>query len=210
VTQKEIWKQWLAGIIAMLVVLVASDAFAFDLEGKYVLVDPPQPTQTPDAIEVVDVFWYGCGHCWRFLPLMEAYVETQPQGVSIRRLPAVSRKSWEVHARAFYTAQQLGIEAKLHRPIFEAIHIDKQKLDTSETVMALFVSHGVAEDAFTKAWDSAAVEVLIGRSLQQQAKYGVEGTPSVIVNGKFRTSATLAGSYEDLRRVIEVLVEMER
>ena len=177
---------------------------------SYLPVEPPQPTQTPGQIELVDVFWYGCGHCWKFLPFMEKYLGSAPSGVVVRRMPAVSRKSWEVHARAFYAAQQLGVEAKLHRPIFEAIHKDKLKLDSDDALMAFFASHGVANAEFRKVWNSSSVEVLIGKSLQMQGRYGVEGTPSVIINGKYRTSATLAGGYENLIKVIEELVEQER
>ncbi len=115
-----------------------------------------------------------------------------------------------MHARAFYAAQQLGVEAKLHRPIFEAIHKDKLKLDSDDALMAFFASHGVANAEFRKVWNSSGVEVLIGKSLQMQGRYGVEGTPSVIINGKYRTSATLAGGYENLIKVIEELVEQER
>jgi thiol:disulfide interchange protein DsbA len=182
----------------------------FDPEGKYALVQPPQPTDTGGKVEVVEMFWYGCPHCFSFLPAMERYEKSKADYVEIRRMPAVFRKSWENHARAYYTAKLLGVEETIHRPLFEEIHTRGRRTDTPEALRAFFVQHGVDGQAFDKTFDSFAVETMLRKSVVMQGRYGVRGTPSVIVNGKYRTSGSLAGSYEDVLKVVEALAERER
>lgn len=185
-------------------------AAGIDPTGKYELVKPPQPTDTPDKVEVVEVFWYGCPHCFTFLPAMEQYAKGKPDYVAVRHMPAIFRDSWVEHARAFYTADLLGVQERIHRPLFEAIHVGKQRLDTREDLMKFFEQHGVSNGDFNKTYDSFAVQTLMRKSQVMQQRYGVRGTPTVIVNGKYRVSGSLAGSPQNMIKVIEALVERER
>ena len=187
----------------------AAQAAGIDPTGKYELVTPPQPTETPGKVEVVEVFWFGCPHCFHFLPTIEQYDANKPDYVAVRHMPAIFRDSWVVHARAFYTAELLGIEEKIHRPLFEAIHLHKQPLDTREELMKFFANYGVSNEDFNNTYDSFAVETLLRKSQVMQQRYGVTGTPTVIVNGKYRVSGTLAGPPEQMIKVIEALVERE-
>lgn len=196
--------------IAALLPAASSPAAGIDPAGKYELVTPPQPTDTPDKVEVVEVFWYGCPHCFSFLPVMERYSKDKPDYVAVRHMPAIFRDSWVAHARAFYTAELLGVEKKIHRPLFEAIHVRRQRLDTRESLMKFFEQHGVSNDDFNNTYDSFAVQTLMRKSQVMQQRYGIRGTPTVIVNGKYRVSGSLAGSPQDMIKVIEALVERER
>ena len=200
----------LAPWFALLLLAVMPAANAQDaIAGKYELVQPPQPTETPGKIEVVDVFWYGCPHCYRFLPHIEAYLKDKAPYVAVRRMPAIFSKSWEMHARAYYTAKVLGISDELHVPIFNAIHKDNQRLDNKEDLRAFFVQHGVKAEDFDNTFDSFAVVSLMRKSLIMQTRYGVRGTPTAIINGKYRTSGSLAGSYEEMIKVIAELARRE-
>ena len=194
---------------AAMLPLTSVHAAGIDPTGKYDLVKPPQPTDTPDKVEVLEVFWYGCPHCFTFLPTMEQYEKSKPDYVAVRHMPAIFRDSWVAHARAFYTAELLGVEEQIHRPLFEAIHLRKQRLDTSEELMTFFAKYGVSNDDFNKTFNSFAVETLLRKSQVMQQRYGVRGTPTVIVNGKYRVSGSLAGSPENMIKVVEALVERE-
>jgi thiol:disulfide interchange protein DsbA len=189
--------------------LAVAQGSGFDPAGKYERVQPPQPTETGDKVEVVDVFWYGCPHCFKFLPSMEQFEKGKPDYVTIRRMPAIFRENWENHARAFYTAQVLGIADKVHRPIFEAIHEGNRRLETREELAAFFEGFGVSGDEFDATFNSFAVETLMRKSKVMQQRYGVRGTPSVIVNGKYRVSGSLAGSYPNVIKVVEALAAQE-
>ena len=182
----------------------------FDVEGKYSLVQPAQPTETePGTVEVVDVFWFGCPHCFTFLPHMEALEKEAPDYLRIRRMPAVFRESWIPHARAYYTAHLLGIEDRIHRPVFEAIHEQGRTLSTREALAAFFEENGVSAEEFAEIYDSFAVESLLRKSVAMQRNYGVRATPTVIVNGKYRTSSSDAGSHENVIKAILALAKKE-
>ena len=197
-------------LLTALTAYLPAAAQGFDPEGKYESISPAQQTETAGKVEVVDVFWYGCPHCYKFLPIMENYEASKPDYVEVRRMPAIFRPVWEVHARAFYTAQVLGKADELHRPLFEALHVGGQKLDNREALIAFFGKHGVSEQDFENAYDSFAVESLARKSRVMQGRYGIRGTPTVVINGKYRTSASLAGGYDNMVRVVEALVEREK
>ena len=188
----------------------AAQSAAPDIEGRYEVLQPPQLTETGDRIEVVDVFWYGCPHCYVFLPALEGYERVKPEYVEIRRLPAIFRESWVAHARAFYTAMLLGVADRIHRPLFEEIHEQGNPTDHKEALAAFFERHGVDRTTFEQTYDSFAVESLIRKSGLMQQRYGVTGTPSVVVNGKYRVTGRLAGSYDNMIAVVMALVERER
>ena len=188
----------------------AAQSAGLDIEGRYEVLQPPQQTETGDRIEVVDVFWYGCPHCYTFLPMMEAYDLVKPEYVEIRRLPAIFRESWTAHARAFYTAKLLGVVDSTHRPLFEEIHEQRNPTDHKEALAAFFERQGVDRGSFEQTWDSFAVESLVRKSILMQQRYGITGTPSVVVNGKYRVTGRLAGSYDNVIPVVMALVEKER
>ncbi len=189
---------------------VADSHSDFDVEGKYFHIQPAQPTETdPGTVEVVDVFWFGCPHCFTFLPHMEALEREAPDYIRFRRLPAVFRESWIPHARAYYTAHLLGIEDRIYRAIFEAIHVQGKSLSTRETLIDFFEEQGVNPVEFAQVYDSFAVESLVRKSVAMQRNYGVQATPTVIINGKYRTTASTAGSHENVIKAILALAERE-
>jgi len=186
-------------------------AEGFDIQGKYDRIVPNQPTETPQGvIEVVDVFGYRCPHCFNYLPVLEGFEQQIPADVQVRHMPAIFRKDWELPARAFYTAELLGITQKMHRPIFEAMHVDKRAMDDVASWRQLFVDHGVSAEDFDKTFKSFAVESGIRKSVVMQGRYGVSGTPSMIVNGKYRISPGVAGGFENMIKIAEGLIALER
>ena len=206
--------RWLCCVVALAWVALAPHAAAqsagLDIEGRYEVLQPPQQTETGDRIEVVDVFWYGCPHCYTFLPMLEAYELVKPEYVEIRRLPAIFRESWAAHARAYYTAMLLGVVEQTHRPLFDEIHARRNPTDHKEALAAFFERQGVDRGTFEQTWDSFAVESLVRKSILMQQRYGITGTPSVVVNGKYRITGRLAGSYDNVLQVVMALVERER
>ena len=207
-------KRWLSSIVVLAWIAAAPHAAVqsagFDVEGRYEVVQPPQLTETGDRIEVVDVFWYGCPHCYTFLPSMEAYAHVKPEYVEVRQMPAIFRESWVAHARAYYTGMILGVTNRTHRALFEEIHEHGKRANDKDTLGAFFERHGVDRAEFDEVYDSFAVESLVRKSVVMQKNYGITGTPSVVVNGKYRVTGRLAGSYDNMIAVIAALVERER
>ncbi|MFT5393054.1 MAG: thiol:disulfide interchange protein DsbA [Gammaproteobacteria bacterium] len=179
------------------------------IEGRYETLPTPQPTTNPDKVEVVEIFWYGCPHCNRFQPYIDPWQAKLPEHVEFVRLPAIFRKDWEVHARAYYTSVALGALNKTHAAMFGAIHGQQKKMATKAEIQALFTQQGVDAEEFEQHYESFGVDSGVRRSKVMQERYGIRGVPAVVVNGKYRITASLAGSYPEMVKVIDALVAKE-
>ncbi|MBL1276291.1 MAG: thiol:disulfide interchange protein DsbA/DsbL [Ectothiorhodospiraceae bacterium] len=175
----------------------------------YEVINPAQPTTSKDKIEVVELFWYGCPHCYKLEPYVERWLKRKPKNVKFVRMPGMFRPSWEIHGRAYYTAEILGVVDKVHRPMFEAIHEQKRSLSDESSIMALFVKNGVSEKDFKRVFRSFAVETKLRRAKDMGRRYGARGVPALIVNGKYRTSAQEAGGNAKIFKVVNQLVKKE-
>lgn len=197
----------LLGFLAMAANPVLSAEF---IEGThYVRIDPPQPTVTGDKIEVVEIFWYGCPHCYRMEPYVNRWLKKKPDNAEFIRLPGILSPRWMVHARAYYTAEILGVVDKLHEPIFEAIHGARNPLNDQASLMALFKQHGVTEEDYKRAFLSFAVDTKIRRAAEMANRYNIDSVPALIVNGKYRTSGSMAGSNALAFQVVDYLIQLE-
>lgn len=180
-------------------------------EGKhYQLVSPPAPTASGDQVEVVELFWYGCGHCYSFEPVLEAWLKKKPEGVNFKRIPAVFAQNWVPAARAFYAAAALGATDKLHRPLFDAIHVDQRKLFDEESLIKFAAEVGIPEDEFRAAYDGMTIDGKVKQAMFATRDYQIDGVPSMIVNGKYRVTASMAGSQKAMLKVVEFLVDKEK
>ena len=186
-------------------------AAGFDVEGKFHPIVPNRPTETPQGvIEVVDIFGYRCPHCFSFLPVLERFEKETSDDVQIRHMPVIFRADWEAPARAFYTAKLLGVLEKVHRPIFEAMHVERRPMTSEDEWRKLFAEHGVSVSDFDKTFTSFAVQSMLRKSEVMGRRYGVTATPSIVVNGKYRVPAGLAGGFENMIEVTKGLIARER
>lgn len=176
----------------------------------YVELAAPQPTVDPQKIEVVELFSYACPHCYHFEPMLHAWVQAQQKDVVFIRIPAVFRPSWEPLARAYYVAELLGVLDKVHGAMFKAIHEQKQSLDTEDAVAKVFIAQGVDEKQFRDAYASFGVAAKLNRGKQLLQRYGVSGVPTLVINGKYRTSANEAGGHEGMLKAADTLIAQER
>jgi protein dithiol oxidoreductase (disulfide-forming) len=175
----------------------------------YELINPPQPVQNPDKVEVMEFFWYGCPHCYAFEPSVAAWLKNKPANVAFIRQPAVFSDLWGKHAKAYFVAEALGIEDKTHADFFDAIQNKKQKLSSEEELGAFFAAHGVKADDFHAAYNSFMVDTKLRQAEGMGSRYGVTGVPTIIVNGKYRVSGSTAGSQENIFKVVDELIKQE-
>lgn len=189
--------------------LLAFPALAFDEGIEYSKLATPQPTETGSKIEVLELFWYGCPHCFQLEPTLNKWLEHRPANVAFRRMPAILGPHWEPQARAYYAAELLGVLDKMHEPLFDAMHVKKKKLADENELAELFAEQGVSKNAFLKAYRSFTVDTKVRRAVEMGKRYGVDGVPAFIVNGKYRTSANQTAGYDKLFEVIDALVVME-
>jgi len=187
----------------------AGAAAAYEEGVHYERIKPEVPTHTDGKIEVVEVFWYGCHHCFAFEPIIAKWIESKPDNVVFRRVPGVFARPWVAHARAFYTAEILGVLDEIHTPLFEAIHVEGRQIVDEDSLAAFFAEHGVPEAEFREAYNSFSVDTKTRQAMTLSKEYGISGVPSMIVNGRYRTSARLTGTYEEMLKVVDELVDKE-
>ncbi len=193
--------------------LAARGAAALDLqEGvQYKPIRPAVPADVaPGKVEVVEVFWYACGHCFLLEPKLESWDRSgRPAYVQFVRLPATWNDLLKTHARVFYTIELLG-KPQLHEAVFREINVNGNHLETPEKIEAFFVSKGVSKADFQKAFASFAVESKIRRAEDLNRRYRITGTPTVVVNGKYTTDVGMAGSEDKLFQVVNELAAREK
>jgi thiol:disulfide interchange protein DsbA len=178
---------------------------------NYQKLVPAQPTSVaPGKVEVAEVFWYGCGHCYTIDPSIESWrSKNKPAYVEFVRVPAMWNDTLRIHARVFYTAELLGKLEELHTPIFREIHNKGNGLNTVEKITAFFREHGVSTDEFQKAFSSFAVESKLQRADFLNRRYRIDSVPAVIVNGKYKTDLGMAGGEPQLFELIGELAASE-
>ena len=187
----------------------AAEAPAGKAEEAYELVSPPQPTADPGKVEVLEFFWYGCPHCYHFEPDLNAWLKTKPDNVVFIRQPAIFNAHWAAHAKAFFTAEALGMLEKMHADFYDAIQTKKMALESEEDLAKFFVAHGAKKEDFHKAYKSFAVDTKMRQAEGLAAKYGVTGTPTLIVNGKYRVSASQSKTFTNMIATTKDLVKKE-
>lgn len=196
--------------------LVASNVSLADASfqgGKhYSPIIPAQaPRDLPEGkVLVTEFFWYGCPHCYDFEPTLKEWLKTKPENVVFQRIPAIFNKGWVIHAKAYYTAEMLGIVDKVHQPIFDAIHKDKKSLRTAEAITAFMAEKsGVDQKVLLETINSFAVETQSRQAIRAGRLHGLRGVPAVTVNGRYLTSARQAGSHSAMTDVMNFLVTKE-
>ncbi|MCJ7558672.1 MAG: DsbA family protein [Gammaproteobacteria bacterium] len=176
----------------------------------YTLINPAQPTSSaPDQVEVAEFFYYTCPHCYNFEPFVQTYLARKPAYVNFVRVPAVFNQGLELYARAYYTAEAMGILDKTHGAMFKEIHVKRNMMTTENAIVDFYISQGVDGVIFRKTFNSFAVDTKLRQGATMAQRFKISGVPTVIVNGKYVTGGSLAGSYETLLEIIDELVMIE-
>jgi thiol:disulfide interchange protein DsbA len=176
----------------------------------YIDLGTPQTFGSGPGIEVVEVFGYGCIHCATLQPLINEWKPTLPRDVDFIYVPAVFGGAWEAWARAYYTAETMGVLERSHDAVFNAIHTERMQFRNLEDIAGLYTRFGVDKAQFLATMDSFAVNAKIARSAQQVPRWGVEATPTMVVAGRYRVQAPREGGFEKMLDIVDFLVAKER
>jgi len=199
-----------SALLAMMAMANSQAAEEFVAGQHYQEIKPAVATAvSPGKVEVLELFWYGCPHCYAFEPQLTEWAKNKPDYVEFVRVPAVFAHNWEIHARAYYAAQQLGVLEKIHQPLFDAIHEHGRKVFSEEELTQFVTELGVDGEAFKKAYNSFDVDTKTRHAIALTREYGITGVPALIVNGKYRSSAQEAGDFTTLLKLVESLADKE-
>ena len=181
------------------------------IEGThYDLITPAVRTADPDKIEVAEFFWYGCGHCYTFEPVLGQWKKTLAEDVDFQGSPAMWNKPMELHAQAYYTAEVLGVLDIMNPVLFQAMNVDGKRLGSQAEIEALFSANGVSAEDFNKAFNSFGVSSQVRQASARARSAKITGTPALMVNGKYHVSTRKAGSQAGMLKVADFLIAKER
>ncbi|MCG8523061.1 MAG: thiol:disulfide interchange protein DsbA/DsbL [Pseudomonadales bacterium] len=176
----------------------------------YRVLDNPVRTASDSGVEVAEVFWYGCPHCYNFKPLAEAWEAEAPDYINYVKLPAALGRSWEPHAYAFYALEAMGELDKVHDALFDALAGERRPLNTPEALADFVAGYGVNAEKFLENYNSFGVRARVQQAQAKIRGARITGTPTMLVDGKYVVSASMAGSHENTLKVVEYLAEKER
>ncbi|MHC8359118.1 thiol:disulfide interchange protein DsbA/DsbL [Pseudomonas sp. LS2P72] len=176
----------------------------------YVELTNPVPVAVPGKIEVVELFWYGCPHCYSFEPVINPWVEKLPSDVNFVRIPAMFGGAWDLHGQMFLTLEAMGVENKVHSAVFEAIQVEKKRLTTPEEMAEFVATQGIDKDKFLATYNSFAIKGQINKARELAKKYEISGVPTMVVNGKYRFDVGSAGGAEQALQLADKLIDKER
>ena len=179
-------------------------------DASYTRIKPALPTQSGDKIEVVEIFWYGCSHCFSFEPHIKTWLKTKPEDVLFRQLPGVLNSRWAVHARGYFAAEKMGALEQFHTPLFNALHVKRRNVFTRDSLIDFAAEVGLDKDEFARHYDSNETEVKVKQAFLMARDARITGVPSLIVNGKYLISASSAGSFEGMLEAMDHLIGEER
>jgi thiol:disulfide interchange protein DsbA len=181
------------------------------IEGQhYRRLSPTQPSNSsPGTVEVSEFFMHSCIHCYNLEPYVEAWLPEKPEHIQFVRVPTTWNPTVRLHAQAFYTAVALGKEEEMHMPFFREMHERSNYLQSVDALADFFGQFDVSREEFDGVFDSFAVHTRLNRADELGRRYRVDSTPTIIVNGKYRTDVGMAGGYDQLFALIEALAAAE-
>jgi thiol:disulfide interchange protein DsbA len=182
---------------------------------EYQVLARPQPTDSPGKIEVLDFFWYGCPHCFAFLPELEAWRKRQGPDVAYKHSPVdFGDPRREPHTRLFYTLQILGRVDDLHVKVFEALNVQRIRLTDANEIADFMAGNGIPRDKWLATYNSFSIANMVSRARITFQSYGIDGTPSIGIDGRFLTAPTMVADQANPNRAavmtMDYLVERVR
>ncbi len=198
----------LLGVLLLNTLVLSAHAQALFQEGThYQRLPQAHPAGSGERPEVVELFSYNCIHCFNFKPAVQEWLATKPDNVEFIRIPVTfGQRNMELMARAYYAAQELGIEQEADTALYAAFHGQQRRRLTNEDQVAdLFAELGVEREAFDRAFNSFAVETKVRRANQLTQRYQIRGTPSVVINGQYLTTGSMAGGNPRMLEVANFL-----
>ena len=181
-------------------------------EGKdYVKLGKPAASEAPAGkVEVIEFFWYSCGHCNAFEPTLEAWIKSAPKDLQIRRVPVAFNASFVPQQKLYYTLEGMGKLPDLHAKVFRAVHVERLPLNKDELIFDWVAKQGVDVPKFKEVYGSFTVANQVRKAVQLQDAYQVEGVPSMGVAGRYYTDGSMAGNMQSVLQVVEYLVAQVR
>jgi thiol:disulfide interchange protein DsbA len=197
-------------VLSALVLASLAPARALAQARPFTEISPPIPVDGAGKIEVAEFFWYGCIHCYNLEPNIESWLKRMPADVSFRRIPAVFNQRMAEDAAIFYSFESMNLIDKLHKPLFDAIHKGGLKTADRGAFTEWLQKNGVDGAKFADVMKSFGVQSKVRRAAQQTVASKIDGTPAMLVHGRYSISAEQAGTRDGFMKAVDQAVEFIR
>jgi thiol:disulfide interchange protein DsbA len=204
--------KWLSAVAVGLAFVSAAQAQRQPQEGTdYQVLKSPVATEEKDRVEVTEFFWYACPHCNQFEPYLEAWVKKLPKDVTFKRVHVRFAPNFIPQQKLYAALEQMGKLEELHVKVFNAIHVEKQRLETDDQVIAWAEKNGLDKKKFMEAYQSFAVQTKSNRYAKLQQDYRIDGVPMIAVDGRFLTSPSMhRNNWAQALQTTEYLIDLAR
>jgi len=200
----------------ILLILITFSSFVFGVQPEpgvnFKTTKEAIPNESKNKIEVIELFWYGCVHCFNMDPYLDKWADTLPKDVTFKRIPAIPRKDWVESAKAYYALESLGVVNKLHEKLFDAIHKEKifKHNDTKALINWIAMNGKLEKKDVKAAFNSFSMKAKLSRSFKIFKAAGATGVPTMIIDGKYFTSSTMAGGEQNAIDIMNFIIKNVR
>ena len=199
-------RRLMGGCLAMLMLFPVLARAEFTEGRQYMQVPFPTPVETGNKVEVREIFWYGCSHCYVLEPGLTSWLKKLPANAQFVRTPATASPRWAIHAQAYYTFEALGAMEKLHGAFFKAAQEQPGVVADEQGIIDFAARHGIDRQKFTEAFNSFGVRLKLEKAKQVNQDLNINSVPTLVVDGKYLTSAAMAGGEEALFKLLDQLI----
>jgi len=199
-------RRLMGGCLAMLMLFPVLARAEFTEGRQYMQVPFPTPVETGNKIEVREIFWYGCSHCYVLEPGLTRWLKKLPANAQFVRTPATAAPHWQIHAQTYYTFEALGAMEKLHGAFFKAVQEQPGALKDEKGIADFAARHGIDRKKFTEAFNSFGVRLKLEKAKQVNQDLNINSVPTLVVDGKYLTSAAMAGGEEAMFKLLDQLI----
>ena len=212
---KRVFNYFLPSLAAMLVMLtgcMSAEVSAQYTEGQqYHIISTPIPTQAPEGkVEVTEIFWYGCPHCYHLEPTVNQYLKEKPENVFFNRVPATLSATWAFHAKMYYVGKMLDPDGthNVHTKIFDAFHKQRRRVENDDAMRRFFESLGFKLDDVNNALKSPDLAAMMNYAREVNDKSGLDSVPTIVIKGKYLTGPSMMTGNDKLTDVINYLTTL--
>mgnify|MGYP001272715478 FL=1 len=195
--------------LPLILLFLTNTGLSSDATQKYIQISNQKQTES-DKIVIYEFFWYGCPHCYNLEPTMDRIESNLEKDTILVKVPVALRDTWESHAKAYYALQQMKLDDNLHKKIFTEIHINSNRLDTKEKLTQFIEDEGYNSKRFSEIFDSFGTDLRVKKASRLANQYQITSVPTLIINGKYKTSGSYVSSYQELYDVVQLLTDKER
>lgn len=199
-------RRLMGGCLAMLMLFPVLARAEFTEGRQYMPVPFPTAVETGNKVEVREIFWYGCSHCYVLEPGLTRWLKKLPANARFVRTPATASPRWAIHAQAYYTFEALGAMEKLHGAFFKAVQEKPDALNDEKGIADFAARHGIDRKKFTEAFNSFGVRLKLEKAKQVNQDLNINSVPTLVVDGKYLTSAAMAGGEEAMFKLLDQLI----